>query len=98
MVFNEDQVSFSDGKYQMHISTFIHEVLHALYFHPKAFEHFPPNKNGKPFLYKHSDGIAYIQGDNIVREAKRHFGCETLDKGKAVEMIINDSSTARQRV
>jgi hypothetical protein len=41
VTFNEDQISYKDGRYQMYVNNFIHEVMHALFFHPKVFEKFP---------------------------------------------------------
>ena len=81
VVLNEDKLAYDDGKYHTHVSTFVHEVLHALYFHPKAFRLFPPNKSGQPFLYEESDGRGYLQGDNIVRQARDHYGCDAIDRG-----------------
>lgn len=84
IILNEDKVSYSDGRYQMHISTFIHEVLHALYFHPKAFKFYPPNSKNQPFLLEDKQGLGYLQGDNIVREAREHYNCKSLNKGNYI--------------
>lgn len=81
-IFNEASMAFDDGKLQVHVSTFVHEVLHALYFHPKAFEHFPVNSSGQKFLVEEPPGKGFLQGDALVREARRHFGCGLLERGK----------------
>ena len=56
-MFNEAFIEYIDGNYKSHVSTFVHEVLHALYFHPKLFKNFPNNSNGESFLFKDNNGI-----------------------------------------
>ena len=74
-------MSYDDGKHTSQISTFVHEILHVLYFPPKLFQDFLPNSEGKPFLYENDDKIGYIQGNNIVREAREHYDCFSINKG-----------------
>jgi hypothetical protein len=81
VILNEHYVSYEDGNYKNQISTFIHEVLHALYFDPSAFQYFPNTKNGEKFMVTDEDGIGYLQGDMILKTAREHFNCPTIKSG-----------------
>lgn len=72
-----------DGKVKSQIDTFVHEVIHALYFNSFLFESFPNNKNGETFLFKDTDGVFKIRGDSTLEQCKKHFGCDSLESGKS---------------
>lgn len=80
-VFNESSIILDDGKVKSQIDTFVHEVIHALYFDPNLFKAFPNNKNGDSFHFQDSDGVFKIRGDNILEQTQKHFGCDTLESG-----------------
>jgi hypothetical protein len=82
-VFNESTILLDDGKVKSQIDTFVHEVLHALYFSPYLFESFPTNKNGETFLFKDTDGVLKIRGDKTLEQSRKHFGCDSLESGKS---------------
>jgi hypothetical protein len=81
-MFNEPFISYDDGNFQSQIATFVHEVLHALWFHPALFERFPNNSSGDSFLFQDSDGKHKLRGDNILEQVKEHFNCSTVKGGK----------------
>ena len=81
-MFNEDYIKYDDGDVNAQIATFVHEVLHVLYFHKNSFENFPKNSAGESFMFKDSAGAWKLRGDEIMKQAKSHYGCSTLDGGK----------------
>lgn len=92
VVLNEDHVSYDDGRYQQQIHHFVSGLLHVLFFNAKAFEAFPPNRAGQSFLQVDDDGRGFVRGDSIVREARAHFGCPSVDRGQApIHADIADS-------
>jgi hypothetical protein len=80
-VFNEAFISYDNGDYQGQVATFVHEVLHALYFHPVLYRSFPKNRNGDSFLFRDAQGKFKIRGDNVLRYIRGHFGCDNIDGG-----------------
>ena len=65
----------------MQVSTFIHEVLHGLAFHPNHFEQFPKNKKGESFLFEDENENFKLRGNNTLDAIKDHFGCDSIDGG-----------------
>lgn len=74
-MFNQSHISYDNGDYRAQIATFVHEFLHAMYFHPSLFEQFPDNKDGASFIFKDSSGVWKLRGDTIMDVAKDHFNC-----------------------
>ena len=83
-MFNEAELHYDDGNFQSHVATFVHEVLHALYFHPGLFEQFPKNKAGESFMYDDSNGTSLLRGDSILEQIRGHFDCSTVNGGKQI--------------
>ena len=81
-MFNEDLISYDDGDVNAQIATIVHEVLYTLYFYRNSFEDFPKNSKGESFLFKDSAGTWKIRGDEIMEQAKLHFGCDNIDGAK----------------
>jgi hypothetical protein len=81
-MFNEPYVEYDNGDYKAQIATFVHEVLHALYFHPGLFDLFPKNSQDQSFLFQDSNNIYKIRGDTVLSQLKSHFNCSTVDGGK----------------
>ena len=81
-VFNEAYIEYDNGDYKAQVATFVHEVLHALYFHPALFEKFPKNSQGQSYLFQDSNGIHKMRGDTILSKIKSHYNCSTIDGGK----------------
>jgi leishmanolysin len=79
IIFNEAKISYTDGNFGGQLDTFIHEALHTLYFHPLVFQNFPKNSQNESFLFKDTNSVWKIRGDNILREARNYFGCETMN-------------------
>jgi hypothetical protein len=88
-VFNEHFVKYDNGDYHGQIATFVHEVLHALYFHPTLFNVFPNNRRGQSFLFEDNNGNVKLRGNNILRFIKDHFNCPNIDGGKNIFESIN---------
>lgn len=63
------------------VATIVHELLHALFFHPFLFEVYPPNAQNKPFLIR-EPGRVFLQGTQLVETARAHFGCPSLEKSR----------------
>ena len=87
-MFNEPFVEYDNGDYVAQIATFVHEVLHALYFHPGLFELFPKNSSDESFLFKDSNGVFKLRGDTILKEVQSHFNCSTVDGGNPNFLIL----------
>lgn len=79
-VFNEPFVSYDDGDIRAQIATFVHEVLHALYFHPGLFAEFPANAAGEEVLFQDAESKWFLRGDALKAKAKEHFGCNSISK------------------
>lgn len=83
--FNEALISYDDGNPQAQIATFVHEVLHALWFHPGLWQRFPNNSAGESFLFKDTAANFYkLRGDSIMSQIKSHFDCSTTNGGTHV--------------
>jgi hypothetical protein len=91
IVFNEAKVSFEDGDYNAQVDTFMHEVLHTLFFHSFLFKSFPDNNNGESFLFQDSDTIWKMRGDTVLGLARQFFGCPSLN---GVPLENNGDSTS----
>lgn len=91
IIFNEGKVSYTNGDYYAQLSTFIHEVLHALFFHPTLFKTFPKNSNGKSFLFQDVDSKWKIRGDTILKVSRDYFDCQTLN---GIPLENNGGSTS----
>ena len=55
--------------------------MHALFFAPDLFDDFPNNNKGETFTFKNSENIPHIRGDNIMKQVKEHYGCDTVESG-----------------
>lgn len=91
-IFNEKFVSYDDGKADVQIATFVHEVLHGLFFHPKLFEYFPTNKFGQSFLFEDNESNFKLRGNNILNFLKEHFNCSLIDGGNFILNFFKNSS------
>jgi hypothetical protein len=80
-VFNEAYIHYDQGDFQAQVATFVHEVLHALYFHPSLFSLFPKNSQNESYLFQDSNSIWKMRGDTILAQIKSHFSCSTIDGG-----------------
>lgn len=80
-VFNEYYIKYDSGSFTSQVATFVHEVLHALFFHPKLFALFPKNSKNESFLFKDSKGVSKMRGDSILSQIKEHFNCSSIDGG-----------------
>lgn len=85
-IFNESLVKFDNGNSQAQVATFVHEVLHALYFHPKLFIHFPRNSDNQSFMFRDDKGIWKLRGDNVLYFLRRHLDCPSADGGTRVSL------------
>jgi hypothetical protein len=81
-VFNEAFIDYKYAYFQSQVATFVHEVLHALYFHPILFTLFPKNKYGESYLFRDKKNIWKMRGDNILSAIRSHYKCSTIDGGK----------------
>lgn len=81
VIFNEDKVEYDDGKVEVQVATFVHELLHCLYFHPKLFDHFPDTRSGKPYMFEDENEDFKLRGDNILNHVRSHFDCDDIDGG-----------------
>jgi hypothetical protein len=87
VVFNEAKISYDNGVYENQISVFVHEVLHAVFFHPILFEHYPNNEYDESFLFQDKqDGIYKLRGDNVMKAMRSHFGCKDFNGGNTEEI------------
>lgn len=84
-VFNEHFVRYDDGDYQAQVATFVHEVAHALFFHPSLFRMFPKNRRGQSFLSEEVDDVFRLRGNNVLRMLRTHFGCKRPLGGSPTE-------------
>lgn len=91
-VFNQSYVELEN--YQSQIATFVHEVLHALYFHPKLFRLFPANADGESFLFRDARRRWKLRGDNVLYFLRSHFDCPAVDGGTR---CCDASAQGRQR-
>ena len=80
-VFNEHYIKYNNGNYQGQVATFVHEVLHALYFHPALFRLFPNNNRGQSYIFEDNQGTFKLRGNNILRFIRQHFSCPNIDGG-----------------
>jgi hypothetical protein len=80
-VFNEAYIEYDNGDYKAQVATFVHEVMHALFFHNHLFTLFPQNSSNESFLFEDSDGKHKMRGDNILAQTRSHFNCSTIDGG-----------------
>jgi hypothetical protein len=78
-VINEHYINLQKNNLQADISTVVHEILHALYFHPNLFKIYPKNYLNENFYYQENSQI-YLRGANLIKTAKKHFDCPTLSK------------------
>lgn len=81
VIFNEDKVEYDDGKVEVQVATFVHELLHCLYFHPKLFDHFPDTRSGKPYMFEDDNEDFKLRGNNILNQVRSHFDCDEIDGG-----------------
>jgi hypothetical protein len=81
-VFDEAHINYSADYFQEHVSTFVHEVFHGLFFNPILFQNFPLNSAGETFLFQDSNGIWKLRGDNVLKAAREHFNCPSIDGGR----------------
>ena len=65
----------------------IHEMTHAFYFDPQLFFNYFPEYNGKKYLFTDGKGINKIQGPEILKQIRSHFGCSVADGGKFIKYI-----------
>lgn len=91
-MFNEAFIEYDNGDYQGQIATFVHEVLHALYFHPTLFRSFPKNR-GRSYLFQDDEGKFKLRGNNTLRFMRQHFSCPSVDGG----ILPNCSALGRWR-
>lgn len=82
VVFNEAYVDYRAGEYKSQVSTFVHEVAHALFFHPNLFQVYPKNSAGDAFLYRDTNYVYRMRGDHILTEVRSHFNCPGLEGGR----------------
>ena len=76
--FNTNYLDYSEGKFKNNVATFVHEVFHAIFFHPWLFENkFPPNSSNQSFLFLENNQYK-IRGDNILSQIRNHFSCPTV--------------------
>lgn len=80
-MINRHYVNAEDDDVRSHISTIIHEVLHALFFSPGLYPNFKKNSKGETFIFKDDTNRYRMRGDTIVAEAKKHFGCDSIESG-----------------
>ena len=80
-MINRHYVNPESDDIRSHISTIIHEVLHGLFFSPNLYPGFKTNSKGETFIFKDSTGRSRMRGDNIVAQAKKHFGCDSIESG-----------------
>lgn len=76
---NEYYLDYQNKPVKKFISTFVHEVLHALFFLGDSFRKYPRNSKGETFMFQ--DTIFKMRGDNILREVRDHFNCPSLTAG-----------------
>ena len=75
------------------MATFVHEVIHALFFSPDLFKDFPANSNGDSFHWIITDpnndqNKTYkVRGDTILQQIRTHFNCPSIDAGKILSSI-----------
>jgi hypothetical protein len=81
-VFNEYYVDYDNGDYQGQIATFVHEVMHALFFHPALFQVYPKNRRGQSYMFRDDNGTVKLRGNNILRFLREHSNCSRIDGGK----------------
>ena len=81
IIFNEHQVKYDDGNFKVQVDTFVHEILHCLYFHPLLFEHFPDDRFGKPFMSEDENENYFLTGNNIRKATRNHFNCSKVKGG-----------------
>ena len=79
--FNEKYLDYKKRSYKKNLSTFIHEVMHALFFHPSLFKYVFPDNQGQPFLFEDTDGYFKIRGPNILQQIRSHYNCPTVNGG-----------------
>jgi hypothetical protein len=94
-MFNEPFVEYDNGDYKAQIATFVHEVLHALYFHPGLFEIFPQTSAGLSFMFE-DNGVYKLRGDTILKSIQSHYNCSTANGGKRSHFCLITSSFGKQ--
>lgn len=75
-------MDFKDNSYLSLIDTFVHEVLHTLFFEPEIFEGFPGDSKGAGFLYRDGSGRSWVVGDSIRETVQKHFQCANVKGGR----------------
>ena len=83
-IFNERYIDYETSHYNNDISLCVHELCHALFFHPFLFENNFPDYNGESFYYEEGK-IKKLRGHNTLAAIRDHFDCPTADGGKCAE-------------
>jgi hypothetical protein len=82
-VVNEHFIDVGKGNMIADVATIVHEILHALFFHPYLFQKYPVNLDDQPFYIQESD-VVYLQGTSLVQVAREHFNCPSLQRSKCL--------------
>ena len=80
-VFNEYYLDINKPNINSDVATVVHEVLHALFFHPFLFNEYPKNSDGLSFSFEENQR-KYLRGDLLLKTAREYFKCENLSKSK----------------
>lgn len=80
-MFNEYYINPAGSHFGGQLATTVHEILHALSFHPALFQIYPNNSSGETYVFQDGAGKWKMRGDNVLNEIRTHFGCSTADGG-----------------
>ena len=86
-VINEYYIDFNKKNMRKDVATIVHEVLHALYFHPNLFHIFPKNKFNQSFFYNNNNQV-YLRGNSLLDTCQKHFNCNSLEQSKSFKIKI----------
>ena len=96
-MFNEYYINPAGSHFGGQLATTVHEILHALSFHPALFNIYPNNSSGESYMFQDSKGYYKMRGDNILKEVRDHFGCPTADGG-TVSLLYLDFEVNKHRL
>lgn len=81
-VFNENFMNYKTRYYKDDVATFVHEIMHALFFSDYLFKSSFPTYNGQSYYYDAGDGFAKLRGKHILETIREFFNCPTAEGGK----------------
>ena len=80
---NPSRIRIASGNHRSHINLIVHEIFHIMGVNFNCFKMYP-SSDGKGIIRKNTDGRFFLVSENVVKEARDHFGCDSIDMSKGL--------------